>query len=167
MTEYNIKLHKIADKSKIERYLITDNNNNKFTLITNYVKCPFGIENNFGNQYRLNISIKSTDNCFNDIIQFITKLEQFISNIDDIKTYKLDSNIINRGSFGYIIKVHLKLIKDKITLTYLLNDEDKSYLDFDKLKPAILYLSVDTFWINHDKKTYGLYIICDKVIQLN
>jgi hypothetical protein len=165
MDKLEINLMPYKNMNKIKKYHILDNKNHIFKFKINNVRTPFGPEIS-NNQYRFNIGFKTIENEF---INNIKLYENYFNEFDDFKDYKLHSNIIDRDSYGIIIRCHLKTYKNNIITP--LNHEDNGIIrkliwkEFDKTSLLNINYTFDSLWINEDDKTYGISILILSILQ--
>ena len=104
-----------------------------------------------------------------ELTKIITELEKYFGTFDELKDYELISNIINRDTFGYIIRFHLKTHNNKTTtpLTQIIDNENQivEWIQFDKNKQINIDFGPDCLWIDNKNKKYGVSFVIYKVFQ--
>jgi len=113
------------NKSTIEKYQIIRLDSTLIIYRICNIYAPFGRQTNHYTQnkltqHRLNIGfspeqILNNDKSYLELTKIISELEIYFSTFDELKEYELVSNIINRDTFGVIIKFHLKTQNYKTT----------------------------------------------------
>jgi len=177
-TELNISLIPYKNKTNsIEKYHVLRQDSSKIIYKICNVFAPFGRQIDHQtkciiNQHRLNICFSKQE--FNDsscieIRKLINELELYFSDFDELTDYKLISNIIDRDTYGIVIRFHLKTNKNN-TVTPLiqmknLESEQVEWISFDKENKINIDFSPDSLWINHTNKTYGISLVINKVFQ--
>lgn len=194
--------YKTNNKSQIEKYHIVRKNGITVKHRICNVLAPFGRQTS--SDHKTNISLKQhrLNICFTklqiqdkqlinddeilkhkipksyiELKRLITELETYFGSFDDLSTYELVSNIINREEYGIVIRFHLKTNKDKTVspliklLTEdigLYNDKTESteWINFDKTKQFNFDFHPDSLWIDHKNKKYGVSLMIDKVFQI-
>ena len=165
MDKLDIKLMPYKNIKKIKKYHILDNKGHILKFETTSIRTPFGPEIN-NNQFRLNIGFKTIDNEFIDNIKLY---ENYFNEFEDFKDYKLHSNIIDRDSYGIIVRCHLKTYKNNIITP--LNHEENGIIrksiwsEFNKTRLLDIKYTFDSLWINEDDKTYGISILILSILQ--
>ena len=167
------------NNSPIEKYHIIRLDHSQIIYKICNVFAPFGIQTehqttNKITQHRLNISfnqnqITSNDKSYIELTRIITELEKYFGEFDELKDYELVSNIINRDTFGIIIRFHLKTQKNKTTtkLIQMINsiDSNKEWIEFDKNMQINIDICPDCLWIDNKNKRYGVSFVILKVFQ--
>lgn len=167
------------NKSTIEKYHIIRLDNTQIIYRICNVFAPFGRQTehftkNKLSQHRLNISfsneqIANNDKAYLELIRIINELESFFGTFDELKDYKLVSNIINRDTFGIIIRFHLKTQYNKTTtpLVHLKDSDEENveWIQFDKTKQFNMDITPDCLWIDNKNKNYGISFVINKVVQ--
>jgi len=177
-TELNISLIPYKNKNKnIEKYHVLRQNSSKIIYKICNVFAPFGRQIDHQtkciiNQHRLNICFtrqEFNDKSYIEMKKIIDELESYFADFDELTDYKLISNIIDRDSYGIVIRFHLKTNKNN-TVTPLihmknLESEQVEWISFDKEVKINIDFSPDSLWINHIDKTYGISLVINKVFQ--
>ena len=174
-----IQISKLSNSKTYDLFHIVDSNNNikSFNICNLYA--PFGreITYNFGDmkQQRFNIcfskdDIESNSKSYLELKSIIIAYENFFSEFDELKDYTLVSNIIDRSSYGIVIRFHLKTNKSKTTtpLKHISKTETKvvEWIDYQKDKMVNIIFSFDSLWIDHKNKKYGISMVINNVVQI-
>ena len=165
--------------STIEKYHIIRLDSSQIIYRVCNLIAPFGRQTEHQTsinitQHRLNIGfscdqIASNNKSYLEIIRIINELESFFKTFDELKDYELVSNIINRNTFGIVIRLHLKTQNDRTTtpLIHMINsiDSNTEWIEFDKTKQINIDISPDCLWIDNKNKKYGVSFVIHKVFQ--
>ena len=176
--DIQITLYK-RNNSPIEKYHIIRLDSSQIIYRICNVFAPFGRQTehkttNVIKQHRLNISfsleqISSLDKSYVELTRIINELETYFGTFDELKDYELVSNIINRDTFGIIVRFHLKTQNDKTTtpLIKMINsiDSNTEWIEFDKNKQINIDICPDCLWIDNKNKRYGVSFVILKVFQ--
>lgn len=156
------------NSNNIEKFHILDATENKLKFSINNVYSPYGYKI-FNNQYRFNICNKKENESYDDFIYKIRLYEKYFSELEELKDYKLISNILDNKEYNNIIRCHLKTLNKKIITPlkeyYNREIEEKSWIDFNKSYRLNIICSFDCFWINNNSKEYGFSIVILNVKQ--
>ena len=177
--EFSLISYKTNNKSQIEKYHIIDNNNKvmRFKICNAYA--PFGRQSehqskNSINQHRLNVcftlnEVKNNNPLYLELTKLITEIETFFKEIDDFTDYELISNIIDRNSYGKVIRFNLKKLNNKTTskLIQVINGEEieSEWIDFKNDLQFNFEFYPLCLWIDKTNKKYGVSLLIEKVIQ--
>jgi hypothetical protein len=167
------------NKSSIEKYHIIRLDSSQIIYRICNIYAPFGRQtehytSNNLTQHRLNIGfsteqILNNDKSYLELSKIIQELEIYFSTFDELKDYELVSNIINRDTYGIIIRFHLKTQNNKTTtpLTQIVKSEDidVEWIQFDKTKQINIDITPDCLWIDNKNKKYGISFVINKVFQ--
>ena len=167
------------NKSSIEKYHILRLDNSQINYRICNLYAPFGRQTNHHvqhtlTQHRFNIGfsvqqITVNDPSYIELKRIIYELESYFGTFDELKDFELVSNIINRDSYGIIIRFHLKTQNDKTTtpLIHMVdsNDLNVEWIQFDKLKQINIDINPDCLWIDNKNKKYGISFVINKVFQ--
>lgn len=175
--DLNIQLIPYKNKSSdiLKYHIINSSDKNIIYKICN-IYAPFGrqINNNHTSQHRLNIGftrkqIIDEDKIYHELEHLIHEIETYFGKFDELKNYELISSIIDRKELGCVIRLHLKIFKNKTTtpLVQMINgqDENVEWIQFDKNKQINIDLHPECLWIDNNNKKYGIYFMIDKVFQ--
>jgi hypothetical protein len=177
----NIELvpYKNNNKSHIEKYHISNSDN----LILKYKICnvfaPFGRQylhqtKEKINQHRLNVcfskkEVEEYNESYEELKKIISELETFFYDFDELKGYELISNIIDRDSYGKVIRFHLKTLKNNTTSSLIQIIDSVSqkveWIQFQQDKQFNFDFSPDCFWIDHTNKKYGVSLVIINAFQ--
>ena len=167
------------NKSTIEKYHIIRLDSSQIIYRICNLYAPFGRQTEHNTQHKLtqhrlnigftNIQITNLDKSYVELNKIISELENYFSKFDEFIDYKLVSNIINRDTFGIIIRFHLKTQKDRTTtpLVQMINSDDVNveWIQFDKTKQINIDITPDCLWIDNKNKQFGVSFVINKVFQ--
>jgi len=190
MTEHQIKLHlnqyKNINKLIVKKYHIVNADNKIIKHKICNIFAPFGREADFNKfnsiQQRFNIGfsqddIKHENKSYKQFTEIINLYESYFKEFDELKDYELVSNIINRDSYGIIIRCHLKTLKNNtMSKLFLLSEENNleennslklsEWIQFDKTNQFNMEYTFDCLWIDDENKKFGISIQVLSVFQL-
>lgn len=173
--------YKNINKLVVKKYHIVDSNNKIIKHKICNVFAPFGREADYNkfesSQQRFNICFTLNDvndgknKSYEEFINTINHYEQYFKEYDELKEFELISNIINRGTYGNVIRCHLKTIKDKTTSKLIQirgNNKisDVEWIEFDKNLHFNMEYCFDCLWIDEKNKKFGISIQVLSVFQV-
>jgi hypothetical protein len=177
--DFSLISYKTNNKSNIEKYHIVNNNNKvvRFKICNAYA--PFGRQcdhktKNINNQHRLNVcftlnEIKNNNPLYLELINIITEIETFFKEVNEFIDYELISNIIDRTSYGKVIRFNLKKINNKTIskLIQIINGKEieSEWIDFKNDLNFNFEFYPLCLWIDKTNKKYGVTLLIEKVIQ--
>lgn len=179
--ELNLIPYKNINKLSVKKYHIVDSNNNIIKYKICNIFAPFGREADFNKfqskQQRFNICfslehIKQKNKSYIELINLINIYEQYFKKFDELTSFELVSNIINRDNHGIVIRCHLKTIKDNTTTPLMqikesdLTSEQVEWIQFDKNLQFNMEYSFDCLWIDEKNKKFGISIQVLSVCQM-
>jgi hypothetical protein len=181
-SENEVQLLPYSNKKKnsnnIKKYHILNSVNNIIKYKICNVFSPFGRETEYAkikdlHQHRLNICFSKAhikdDKSYKLLIDMINEIENYFKDMDELETYNLVSNIIDRGEYGIVIRFHLKTLNNRTitNLTQIIDGkEDKvEWIQFDKLKQYNMDFHPDCLWIDDTNKKFGISLAIESVIQ--
>jgi hypothetical protein len=182
MNENEIQLvpyKNINSNKHVKKYHILNSANNIIKYKICNVFSPFGRELEYTNiknlhQQRFNICFNKAhmndDKSYKLLIDMINGIENYFKDMEELETYNLVSNIIDRGEYGIVIRFHLKTFKNKTitNLSQIIDGKEENnveWIQFDKLKQHNMNFHPDCLWIDDTNKKFGISLLVDSVIQ--
>ena len=134
---------------------IRDNDNKIIKFKTPYMKCPFGLENEY-NKFLIKLEFTNLktdieiEDFYNKIIFYFNELSEYDS------TKNLIKNIRYSNKFDPLIKFFLPFRYDKFEVNFYKNNRLVTSKELNKNSLISLDLEIPTIWFY--KKTFGLTI---------
>jgi len=179
-TDLNLQLipFKNINKRIIKKYHMFSQDNKIIKHKICNIFAPFGREadyNKFNSgQQRFNIcfslnDIKNEIISYKQFIELINSYENYFKQFDELQDYELISNIINRDTYGIVIRCHLKTLKNNTTTPLIQLDQITStqveWIQFDKNLQFNMEFNFDCLWIDNTNKKFGISIQVLSVFQ--